>query len=313
MNTILYKLLDENKHFLQALHACIGLDFKKDMYVFELSNKFTINQILKQAAAAGYTPNKDIFVMLINPDSGYKREYKVAALNDTGKLDRNIKSCGYNNNNHVYFHDIYTKSDFDYLRQIASHTIVICQKRDFLKLPCFLGCPIDHEERFKLKKINSCYCQDQKYIASLTLQVTTNNGRVYQHETSLAKTNNISDLIDKSGYLLFDRRNMKRRKAAIIRAEKAKNQYINIDNTEKLNVLKEAILEKKQHIVELLKDATTANDLSNVIDKLSYFNGLKEIMKDYEKMSDYEADKAYKSIESFNSEYESMLYRLNKI
>ena len=67
MNTLLKNLLKDNKRILQSLHACIGLDFKKPYYIFDIEGKFTINQLIK--AAAGYTPKKDIFVMLTRSDT----------------------------------------------------------------------------------------------------------------------------------------------------------------------------------------------------------------------------------------------------
>lgn len=48
-NTIIKALLNDNRHFFQALHACIGLDYKKPYSIFEISGKFTINQLLKIA------------------------------------------------------------------------------------------------------------------------------------------------------------------------------------------------------------------------------------------------------------------------
>ena len=37
MNTLLKSLLKDNKRVLQSLHACIGLDFKKPYYIFDIA------------------------------------------------------------------------------------------------------------------------------------------------------------------------------------------------------------------------------------------------------------------------------------
>jgi hypothetical protein len=313
MNTLLKSLLKDNKRILQSLHACIGLDFKKPYYIFDIEGKFTINQIIKAAAGAGYTPKKDIFVIFTRTETGFYTNYRVAVLDSSGNMEKDINSTGYNNNKFVSLDTFYTKSDFETVRKSAAHTIVICQNRDFLSIPARKN--IDSMQRLKLLKaqINTPYNSTEKCIYSLNMQTTDNNGLNYQLDTYRYNTMDINTLIDKSGYLLIYRRETLRRRAAILRAEKAKNAYIAIDNTDKINALKAAILDKKNNVINMLMEATTAADLASVNKKLDYFHGIEGIFRSFERLENSDKNKEYKSIDNFMNEYNDIYTRLNAI
>lgn len=176
-----------------------------------------------------------------------------------------------------------------------------------------MNAEIDINQRFKLKKVNYCLYNNEKYISSLSLQLSTNNGQSYQHDILRYKTNNVSDLIDKSGYILFYHREALRRSAENIRHEKAKNKYLSIDNTEKINNLQVLIMQKKQEITGFLTDATTADELCIVNKKLSYFRGLESIFRHFESLVKFDREKKFNSIESFNNSYNDILSELNAI
>ena len=315
MNKLLYNLLADSKHFLQALHASIGLDFNRNMYVFDITEKFTINQILKHAAKSGYTPDKHIFVILTRGNNyGRFSHYHVAALDKYGNLDIDIKHGGYNNNNYYYYNNFYAKSDFnDFRKKYASHTIVICQNREYLTTLPRHNDNIDMQQRFILKKVNNCLYGDNLYISSLSLKLTTDNGHIYQHDIKGHTTTNITEIIDKSGYLVTYRRDYLRNTAANIRAEKEKNNYISIDNTEKITALQAQIMQKKAEIIAILSAATTAEELSAINQKLSYFHGLEGIARDFENLRNNDAEKKYSSIDAFNNRYNDILSQLSAI
>lgn len=313
MNTLLHSLLKENKRILQSLHACIGLDFKKPYYIFDIVGKFTINQLIKAAAGAGYTPKKDIFVIFTHTETGFYTNYRVAVLDPSGNMEKDINSTGYNNNKFVSLDTFYTKSDFESVRKNATHTIVICQNRDFLNIPARKN--IDSMQRLKLLKaqVNTPYNSTEKCIYSLNMQTTDNNGLTYQLDTYRYNTMDINSLIDKSGYLLVYRRETLRRRAAILRAEKAKNAYIAIDNTDKIKALKAAILDKKSNVINMLVEATTAADIASVNKKLDYFHGIEGIFRSFERLENSDKNKEYKSIDNFMNEYNDIYTRLNAI
>ena len=313
MNTLLKSLLKENKRILQGLHACIGLDFKKPYYIFDIEGKYTINQVIKAAAGPGYTPKKDIFVILTKSKTAYCTNYRVAVLDSCGNMEKDINSTGYNNNKFVSLDTFYTKSDFEMVRKNATHTIIICQNRDFLSIPARKN--IDSMQRLKLIKaqISTPYKSNEKCIYSLNMQTTDNNGLNYQLDTYRYNTMDINSLIDKSGYLLIYRRETLNRRAAIIRAEKVKNAYIAIDNTDKIKALKNAILDKKNVVINMLMEATTAADLANVNKKLDYFHGIEGIFRSFERLENSDKNKEYKSIDNFMNEYNYIYTRLNAI
>ena len=238
MNTCLKELLSYNKNYLCGLHACIGLDFCKDMYTFSISGKFTINSVLKTAAAAGFTPEKDLIVINTLPLEGYYSRFRfmAAIIDDSGKLDIEVNHCGYNNGVFVNIETFYTKQQFNDIRKKENKTIVICQNREFLHDPIRYKKDnnIDLNQRFKLLSapVHESYIKKIPRINTLNLQLLDCNGLEYQCDVSKQETAIQSDLIDKSGYLLFNRREQLRRRADEIKAEKEKKAYSATDNTE---------------------------------------------------------------------------------
>lgn len=308
--TIIKALLNDNKHFSQALHACIGLDYKKPYSIFEISGKFTINQLLK-IAGPDHTPLKEIFVILTRTDSGCYNRYHVATLDRSGSLNIDIKHWGYNNHESYSIDYFHTKKDFENVRKTAAHTIVICQNRDFLSIP--ERTTIDYSQRFKLiSTTKACtYYGGDTYISRLELK---ENNAYFSIDTSrLCKTLNPDLLIDKSGYLVGYNRESLRRRAAAMRTEKIYNEYKSIDNTARLKALKSDILAAKNNIVTMLINATTAAALETINKKLGYFNGIEGLLKRLERLEKVEKNKEYKSIDNFFNEYNSIYERLKAI
>lgn len=309
-NTIINTLLNDNKHILQSLHACIGLDYNKPYFIFEISGKFTINQLLK-IAGPDHTPLKEIFVILTRTDSGCYGRYHVATLGRSGSLNIDIKHWGYNNHESYSIDYFHTKKDFENVRKTAAHTIVICQNRDFLSIPERTN--IDYSHRFKLiSTTKACtYYGGDTYISRLELK--ENNADFSIDTSRLCKTLNSDLLIDKSGYLVGYNRESLRRRAAAMRTEKIYNEYKSIDNTARLKALKNDILAAKNNIVTILINATTAADLETINKKLGYFNGIEELFKRLERLEKVEKNKEYKSIDNFFNEYNSIYECLKAI
>lgn len=309
-NTIIATLLNDNRHFFQALHACFGMDFLKPYIMFEITGKFTINQLLK-IAGPDHTPEKDLFIIATRAENGFCNRYSVAALDKYGKIDIDFKSNGYNNNCFVSLDKFYTKKNFDSVRKLAAHTVVIYQNRDFLSIP--ERTKIDYSQRFKLiSTTKACtYYGGDTYISRLELK---ENNAYFSIDTSrLCKTLNPDLLIDKSGYLVGYRREYLRRRAAEIRAEKVHNEYKSIDNTARLKTLKNDILAAKNAVVTMLMNATTAADLESINKKLGYFHGIEGLLKRFERLETIDKNKEYKSIDNFFNEYNSIYERLKAI
>ena len=313
MNTILNKLINYKKDYVRGLHACLGYDFNNTFYAFEINGKFTVNQVLKEAAAADHTPAKSLISIITRPAAGfYASYYTTIILNKAGKIENDINHCGYSNNNWASIDKYHTKASFDEVRKKDGHTIVICQNRELLKAPQRDKSKFDHLQRFNLLEVNTCIYTTGKYINKLVLSPCTGNGSKYDYENNLYsfKTLDSSLFIDKSGYLLQPRRDDLKRRAAAIRAEKEKAAYNARSNDAIIKDINVQIEKKHAQIIAELTAAKTSEDMQKVAKKLDYFRGLSGIMHDFELLQERDKNKSFSSISSFENAVNNITEKL---
>ena len=126
------------------------------------------------------------------------------------------------------------------------------------------------------------------------------------------KAHEAGDWIDKSGYLLAERRDDLRRRAAALRAEREKAAYMAADNSAEVEELRGMIEARKKEIVQQLQEATTAAELKEVETALSSWRGLGCIVSDFERFERNTAAKKYGSNEESERIYNGIKERLEK-
>lgn len=127
----------------------------------------------------------------------------------------------------------------------------------------------------------------------------------YENKKNLLsdRPNDAGDLIDKSGYLLRERREDLKRRAAALRAEREKAAFLAADNSAKVEELRGMIEARKNELVRQLQQATTAEAVREVEKALCSWKGLGGIMGDFERFERNSAAKKYASIEEADRVY----------
>lgn len=316
MNRALKKLYRFNKRSLKALNSTFHIDYNKPMQAVLINGNTTIKQILKKIE---YTNNTLIIVLTIDPENRYKNdEYRAATIDSLEHVE--ISDGRYSNYHFDWKSGIgsyYGKGDFrEQIKSKTSHTIVIAQERTHLAMPKELkskkyDMDVDRYERFKIANedhaIKTYSYQCDPYIDEIKLVETTNNGHKFIYHTyqyQNFKTNDISNIIDKSGYIVELKRLDLLRGAKELKAERAKNAFMVADFSKQLEDLRIRITAKKLELIELLKNATTANQFKSISDSLdTWNNGYAQIVESFDKMQAGIKDKTYKSIDDFNNHY----------
>lgn len=309
------KLLSEEKNAFRALHDVLHYDFEKPHTIIYLKGAFTVKKMLDFVNAAAHT-EPQIALLVKNPCE-YRPKYHLLTVNKFGeiKIEYKIKWDFF-----YTFDRFHRKSDFEKMRKKAdTETFIVVQSAADLVTP--KPETLDRDKRYiyiPSAREKSVDGYGNIYINRINLRHTGEKGTIFEYKTEPgyyvdrgSRTNDITDIIDKSGYLLQHRRQELKRRAAALRAERQKAAYMETDNTAKITELVERIQAAKFRIVEKLADATSSEQI-NEIGRTLYLP-FTRIVSNFERYSKNTAEKAYSSIEKSESAYNEIIKSLDEL
>lgn len=307
-NSSIKKLLSVDRHAMQDLHAALGFDFNKPFTVWEISGRFTVKQIEKEAEKRGY--NNAVIAVCVRDKKGWNEDFSLATVRG-GVVTIDYKTPYYGKGRGL--DKFYTKCSFEEMRKSESaEAVIFAQSRDDIKKPDEKK--VDFSERFKVERVN--YRTDghgARWISKLELKQTTNNGKRVEYGYSpwyidgdKSRPQDVREFIDGSGYLLKERRAEWRRKAAKLRADREKEAYNATNNEKQIEELRSMIKNRKSVIASMLQAAETCAQLREVEKALAYWKGLAGIVSDFERFERNTAEKKYRSIADSDSAYNAI-------
>lgn len=308
------ELLSVHPHALRGLHNIFGFDFQQPHDVLYMAGNYTVKKIEKAAAAAGYGEESAIVLLTrSNSRRAWNRDFSVVEIKN-GKAETDFSDAVRASFNYqlIPFDYFYCKGSFEEVRKDAgAETYVFFQKREYMKKP--EKKPVDYSQRFHLAQVRYSWDSNmtKKYVSSLELYETTTDGkrkveygeRSRYYAALSDRPEDAGEWIDKSGYLLRDRREDLKRRAAALRAERAKAAFMAADNSAKVEELRGMIEARKNELVQQLQQATTAEAVREVEKALGTWRGLGGIMSDFERFERNSAAKKYASIEEADRVY----------
>ena len=310
-NATIKALLSDSKNAFRSLHSIFGMDFEAPYSIMHFPGKFTVKQVVKLAAANGYTENCLLLVLTRDIYKvNWENRYRLAAINADGNIDIDFKIPYFENGN---INKFYRKYDLDDIRKSdGADTFVIWQDKKYLKM--LRGKSLDHSARFKLLNYNYEYAANirSKYIYSINLKETTGKGESVNYKPYNYRKENIFDVIDKSGYLLQHRREELKQKANTLRKQRAKAIYMESDHSGKIKDLEKRVADRKTEIAIALSNANTWEELDAVGKSLTVWDGFAHVVRGFERFKNNVENKAYASIEDCEKAYNSILSELNK-
>lgn len=291
-------------HVFRALNAETGINWEKPLEVRKLAGNYTTRKIEKEAAAAGYDSRKDLIILFTRDTANrcrWRDDFNMLTIEaGAANIDHdNRGSASIYTNGSDYksapFSTYFRKADFEADRKAATaETFIIMQAAENVGKPGRKHtAKINQADRYKLIKENKHGDgAGNTYTGSIVIQSTTDNGSRATYTANPAgfynarrawKPESAAEMIDKSGYLLRERRENLKARAAKLRAEKAVKAYQATDDSEKVEELAGMIDELKAAIITRITAAKTYEEMkatSAMID--NYNTGLKWIMNDFE-------------------------------
>lgn len=315
------ELLSINPHVLQGLHNMIGYDFQQPHTIAHIKGRFTVNSALKAIGGA----NREKVVALLAKDHGtsYLNRLNLTTVDSAGRIDIDHKG-GYK----FGLDNVCTKGMFEDIRKSdRAECFIICQRSEYVKRP--QEKPFNTSARYEYMPGKDSKCGDghgTSWIDRITVRALdgsnaaheiTKNGHKYHFSTVVYRLPNESrpqshlEIIDKSGYLLPERRADLLRRADQLRKEREKAAYQATDNTEKVKELRAMVEQKKREFSEAIMNATNSEELRNTAHEL-YFKFM-WTMSEYERFADKTARHDYVSIHAAESAYNHIKEELGKV
>ena len=311
-------LLNSAPHAFQALHTVLGFDFCAPYGIAHIDGSYTVNRIIKTAEAGGYKYG-DVIAVLTRGKSRWKysSSFSLATV-AAGRVDIDYKT--------PWGSDIdwfINKKSFESVRKAAyADTWVIWQARELLKKP--VKKEPDLTARFEVDRVNYTWCNNRKCISSLTLKRTDASREKVEHgymlgvyhldRVTVSSPTDPAECIDKSGYLIYERRIDLIRRAGKLRAERAKAAADAEDNTGRIETLTALLARRRAELVQALAAADTIDRLEDVGKAIAGWTnvGLLSCARDVERFRDRVERKAFNSVAARDQMYNDILKNLKK-
>ena len=146
----------------------------------------------------------------------------------------------------------------------------------------------------------------EKYISSVKIKDSNGKKTILKQYGRDIKT--VDDLIDKSGYIINERRKDLKRRAEALRAERKKNEFLAADLTKYLYDADKQMNDVKGVISDYMLKAQTSGDIA----KINFYK-LEKVFRLYERLTGGIQDKTFASINSVERIYNDICEDINSI
>ena len=309
---VIRELLKQAPSAGQILHGLYGIDFTAPLYAAKIEGKFTPAAIAKAVQAAGINPHKARIACLdtspepyranslhlteIHADGGFsvelpKRLWKVNKRDDRNDALRIDTYC--------------RKADFNEYRKRDGVTAYIIAQADERRTP-EKAATVDRTARFKYVKHDTHRGKDGTvYVTTVYTRRTDDTGSAYSinehgnyyRVSDLEKYRELTEIIDKSGYITQDHRDELRSRARALRAEREKAAYLQNDHTAEVKALRAETEAVRDILADTLRKTAGTYDAIGTIAKR--IDSLKWRFFELERIEERTATATYSSEAAF--------------
>lgn len=299
------ELLKDNPKALQFLHRQCAFDFCKPFGVVQTFGAFTLNSV-KKAINAEKLDNLNIYMLLKCFDrcGSPERNLRAVEVNRSRIIGAQFGDlCGrWYDFNIDYFFGV---GDFENVRKKQTeYTYIIYQNAEYKHEPKRNPdetYTYDTEKRYKLIEARPvCYQNGAKRLQEITIQDKESNAPAFKFKFAFvpaAPYTEAGEIIDKSGYIIVNRRADLKRRAEARRAERAKAEYLKQDFTEENAKTREELNSVARRAGELLAVGEGENDFNRIEKCVRYIRAAAERIEEHEKKT---VAKSFASVEAFS-------------
>jgi len=300
------ELLNRNPKMLKALHDLYDFDFMEEYEIKKINGRFTLNNIKKTLGLPelyGYTTA----VIITNVKYNERYNYIVKVV-DSGfciSWERRVYGSVYDVD---YF---FSKGSFEDARKEEKTIVyVICQKADLTKKASEKK--PDLNERFIFKYVTRWGDGRGKHgISQIDVLDKMHNNKKFTYKTRRPESSeNVNYFLDKSGYLVEEKKEDLKRKALKLRTEREKAAADAADFSKEVKEYFERVEELKKNIIERLINATNFDSICEV-DKM--VSALRWLQLSIDRFKECNENKGFSSIASAKNRMEDIIKEFEKI
>lgn len=313
------EILKINPGTLRTIHNIFGIDYNKPHAILRMEPPSTRAAIRKAATENGY-PKADAIILIHRTGGKYywrsdEKQFYLFTLDAAGGLD-NPKRSGYGG----FYSDVIgdslddcsTKGQFDEYRRDPCEVYVILQNDEHKTEKSECTKP-NAATRYKLIDTEKKYGDVSAWIMQ-----DRNSGekakisRFFWYSGDKKRSEQLADVLDKSGYYIRDRRENLKKRAAALRAERAKTSYSAQDTAADVAEIENAATETRLYIADALRNADTIT-AGKIIEAIHSQWGSRYAFPDAAKRAQEARTHAYKDRETADKYKADALKGLEKL
>lgn len=306
------ELLKDRPQAFRQLHKLYGFDFESNFIYYEHTGNFTVNSLLKNAGnEAGAQLNTADYkvILLVKPFLKCGKEntntWYLVDIEENNKPSADVGNIYRKSGIYDGLDYFFTLSDFNNERKDKKVKAVLIAQRVELLKPEKVNY-IDYGERYAVTDVHTASYKGKKYISSAAIKDGNGKKTVLNRYERDIKT--FDDIIDKSGYIVLERRKDLKRRAEALRAERKKNEFLASDLSKYLYDAEKRMNDVKSVISDYMLKAQTSGDIA----KINFYK-LERVFSLYERLTVGIQGKTFKSIDSVKNVYNSICEYIDSI
>lgn len=311
INETAKKILAVNARVLKGLHDTFGFKFEENSSVdiVEVKAPFTLNKVIKEN---NITNDKFCVMMLLDKHQGteqYHNRFYCVVFDNTANFVIDNFDTGWKTGIDSY----YRKSDFNEERKTTKMAFLVMANKEDVNISMhdlknnFHNSLIKNQKEILLQKFykeeNHRIKYDEKDIRRKYFNNQVNSAVYGVYNAKMDNCNidfdidicnygyyiehrEINDIIDKSGYNVYVKRDNLRRKVQQIKAERELNALQRMDFSKQNEIIRVRIFNTKNDLIEKLQNASfddtwKTNNESNYLTILDNLRRLNSLYSDY--------------------------------
>lgn len=315
------------KNTFRYIRETAGINFERPVIINHFDGSFSLGQVWKLLPHINYDYTVCIILsrnMTTKYADSWMNRYYYVKLTYGGRTGDFITEL----NSQTYFETktipdtLYRKSDFTEIRKLETACgFIIAQKKEY----CLTLKTRENRKDYKLNDYTrykdikpdfTHYGSHGAYRKIITaFYVSEKEGFIKNQKVYVPfvpsddNYGKIETFFDKSGYYVQHTKDELKRRAAALRAERKKAEYVKVDFTDQAENLKRYYKETREYIANEFIKADTYDKIvliDNAISKIRWFSS------DIDHYLEVTEKKGYSSIEQANEKYNNIIAGLNK-
>ena len=305
------ELLTKNKKALQFLHIAHGFDFEAEHIVKAIEGRFTYNSVIKEIEKD--IPAEYTAAVLVDPINSYIFPYLHYASISKGKFHPlRVKGLPHWEFN---IHEFFSIGSFEEMRKNSTKRVYIIAQKTELLIPPNTNKGINLSQRFRYVPSDYEKCGDGRgntYINKIKLMRLDGSAEIFEYMPNNTfypgdkKPKTIEEVIDKSGYLIINRRRELKAAAKRLKADRERAAALAADFTEEERKTRDGIAAAKKYITDAI---TAANSWESGRKAAQAASELGFLLNDFENLH----TRSFPSIAAKQDHFKRMAERIQTI